>query len=177
MKQRTALHINAVRKDKQLHGYQNEVAMRVKVMPMRTIRVFGLCVGAFLMATLPIAAQGRERGGRVVVPMIRSWGWYGPFGYYNAYGPYGAYGFYRPYTVYNLNAGEVKLETNVKNAEVFINGAYAGTAGKLKTIRLRADAYNLELRAPGYASYVQKVFVIAGKTLRVHADLLPGTRP
>ena len=141
---------------------------------MRSIRVVVLFVGAFLLAALPVAAQGRWRGGRVVVPIIRPWGWYGPFGYYGVYEPYG---FYRPFTMYNGNAGEVKLDTNVKNAEVYINGALAGTAGKLKSIWLRADAYNLEIRAPGYTPFEQKVFVIAGKTIRVHADLAPGNRP
>lgn len=171
MKHTPGLCIDTVRKGKQLHGNQNMVAVRVKEVRMRKIRIFGVFVGAFLLATLPVAAQGRWRGVRVVVPMIQPWGWYGPFGYYGVYEPYG---FYHPIMVNNGNTGEVKLATNVKNAEVFINGAYAGTASKLKSIRLRADAYNLELRAPGYAPYAKKVFVVAGKTLRVHVDLLPG---
>jgi hypothetical protein len=103
--------------------------------------------------------------------MVRPWGWYG-FGY----GLYEPYGFYSPYTAYRENAGEVKLDTNVKNAEVYINGALAGTAAKLKSIWLRPDAYNLEIRAPGFTSFEQKVFVIAGKTIRLHADLKPGNR-
>jgi hypothetical protein len=47
------------------------------------------------------------------------------------------------------NAGEVKLDTNIKDAEVFINGYYAGTVGQLKTMTMRAGNYSLEIRAPG----------------------------
>ena len=37
-------------------------------------------------------------------------------------------GYYGPVTTsYYPNSGEVKLDTKVKDAEVFINGAYAGT--------------------------------------------------
>jgi hypothetical protein len=174
MKPMTEIDVNTVRKDKQLPGNQNAGAVRIKEVPMRNLRVLALFVGVLLLATLPAAAAGRWRGGIAIVPTFRPWGWYGPFGYYGVYEPYG---FYRPYTVYNGNTGEIKLNANVKNAEVYINGAFAGTADKLKSIRLRADAYNLELRAPGYASFSQKVFVVAGKTMRVHAELPAEARP
>ena len=68
-------------------------------------------------------------------------------------------------------AGEVKLDTKVKDAEVFINGAYAGTTGKLKSMWLRPNTYDLEIRAPGRAPYDERIYVVAGKTLHVHADL------
>ena len=65
----------------------------------------------------------------------------------------------------------------MKDAEVFINGAYAGTAGKLKSMWLRPDAYDLEIRAPGRTPYAERIYVVAGKTLHVHADLRVQARP
>jgi PEGA domain-containing protein len=120
-----------------------------------------LVFGAALIVTLPASAAVRFRGGFVVGPPIRPWGWYGPY--------YGPYGFYGPYAY--PNAGEVKLDTKVKDAEVFINGAYAGTAGKLKSMWMRPSTYDLEIRAPGRKPYEERIYVVAGKTLHVRPDL------
>jgi hypothetical protein len=123
-----------------------------------------LVFGAALIVTLPASAAVRFRGGFAVGPVIRPWGWYAPY--------YGPYGFSEPYGPYMYpRAGEVKLDTKVKDAEVFINGAYAGTAGKLKSMWLRPNTYDLEIRAPGRAPYEERIYVVAGKTLHVHADL------
>ena len=113
-----------------------------------------------LTSTLPASAAVGFRGGFFVGPPIRPWGWYAPY-----YGPYG----YGPY-VYP-NAGEVKLDTKEKDAEVFINGAYAGTAGKLKSMWMRPGSYELEIRARGRDPYAERIYVVAGKTLHVHPNL------
>jgi hypothetical protein len=125
--------------------------------------VAGLVFGACLAMTLPASARGYHRGGgMVVVPSFRSFGWYDPF-FYGYYGPYGVY----PYA--NPNVGEVQLKTNVKDADVFINGAFAGKAGKLKSMWLRPNAYSLEIRAPGVAPYAQRIYVVPEKTIKVEA--------
>jgi hypothetical protein len=36
---------------------------------------------------------------------------------------------------------------------------------------LRPNTYDLEIRAPGRAPYDERIYVVAGKTLHVHADL------
>jgi len=93
-----------------------------------------------------------------------------PYGMYSWYGPY--YGFY-PYGPYFAapNAGEVKLETNVKDAEVLINGYYAGTVKELKTMTMRPGNYDIEVRAPERVPFRQKIYVVAGKTMKLHPDL------
>jgi hypothetical protein len=91
-------------------------------------------------------------------------GWYGPY----AYGPY-AYGAYGAVP----NAGQVKLQTKVKDAQVFVNGSYAGTAGKLKTMWMRPGSYTVEIQAPGRARYAEKIYVIAGKKITLNPDLQP----
>ncbi len=71
------------------------------------------------------------------------------------------------------SAGEVKLKTNVKDADVFIDGALAGKAAKLKSIRLTPRAYTVEVRAPGYTAYTSQIYVLAGKTIQLQAQLAP----
>jgi len=123
--------------------------------------------GAMLTMTLPASAAIRFGGGFVVGP--HPWGW----SYWPYYGYYGSY--YGPYYGYP-NAGQIKIDTNAKNAEVYINGAYAGPAGKLKSMWFRPDTYDLEIRAPGCAPFSERVYVVAGKTVKIHADLQPESR-
>ncbi len=81
--------------------------------------------------------------------------------------PYGYYGYYYPYAY----AGQVKLDTKVKNAEVFINGAFAGTTHENKTMHLRPGTYNIEIRELGATKFNERVFVEAGRTLHLHPAL------
>jgi hypothetical protein len=115
----------------------------------------------FAVLLVPVAAQAARFG--VFVGPAFGWG-YGPY-----WGPY-PYGFYGGY-YYGPATGAVKFDTQVKNAEVFIDGAYAGTVGKLKTLHLRPGSYNIELRAPGYMQYAERIYVTPGKTLHVKPDL------
>jgi hypothetical protein len=116
-----------------------------------------MLVFAAVLMSLPASAAGR---------FIR-----GGFGY--GYGPgyWGGPGYYSSYAYGTPNAGELKLETPVKDAEVFINGAYAGTAGKLKSMYMHPGTYSVELRSPGRERFAEKVYIVAGKTLKLHADL------
>jgi hypothetical protein len=113
------------------------------------------------MAMLPMTALARGRVGVFVGPAIVPFGWYGWYGPMYPYGPY----FTTP------NAGEVKLDTHVKDAEVFIDGVYAGTVGQLKTMTMRPGVYKIEVRAPGRTPFEQRIYVLAGKTLKLRPDL------
>src|SRR5258708_25161257 len=95
------------------------------------------------------------------------WGWYNPY-----WGPY-PYGYYN----YAPETGAVKFDTSVKDAEVYIDGAYAGTVGKLKTMHLRPGSYDIEVRAPGRTQFDKKVYVAAGKTLHLNPDLRVQAQP
>ena len=112
---------------------------------------------ALMLLPLTVAARGR-------IGVFVGSG-FAPMGYYGyGYGP-----FYRPYGPYYgvPNAGQVKLDTHVKDAQVFVDGAYAGTSGKLKTMWMRPGTYTIELRAPGQAQFAEKIYVVAGKTVHV----------
>jgi hypothetical protein len=120
-----------------------------------------LFVCAALIVTLPANAAVRYvRGGFGFGPAFGPWGyWYEPY-YYGAY-PVASH----------PNAGLVKLDTKVKGAEVYVDGAFAGTAGDLKSMWLRQGAYDLEVRSPGRERYAERIYVVNGKTLHVRPEL------
>jgi len=122
---------------------------------------FLILATALVMTMAPMSASAAVRvfvGG----PAIYG-GWYGPF-----WGPYwGPYG----YRAYYPNSGEVKLDTKVKDAQVFVNGSYAGTTHENKTMHLRPGEYKLEIRENGQTPFAQKIYVAAGKTLHLHPEL------
>jgi hypothetical protein len=89
--------------------------------------------------------------------------WYGPY-----WGPYWGPAYYGGYYPY---AGQVKLDTKVRDAEVFINGAFAGTTHQNKTMHLRPGDYNIEIREAGVPKFTERVFVAPGKTLHLHPTL------
>lgn len=121
-----------------------------------------LVLAAALMTLAPFSASAAVRG-FVVVGRPYYGGWYSPFwGPY--WGPYWGYSYYP-------NSGEVKLDTKVKDAEVFINGSYAGTTHDNKTMHLRPGNYSIEIREAGQPRFDQKVYVVAGKTLHLHPEL------
>src|SRR5215471_7845537 len=120
-----------------------------------------LILAGALMTLAPITASAAVRGVVVVGRPVYYGGWYRPF-----WGPYwGPY--WGGYYVGNPNAGEVKLDTKVKDAEVFINGAYAGTTHQNKSMHLRPGNYNIEIKEAGNTQYAERVYVVAGKTLKL----------
>jgi len=124
-----------------------------------------LVLAAAVMTLAPISASAAIRGGFIVAAP----GFYG--GYYAPYwGGYWGPGYVGPYYAYP-NSGEVKLDTKVKTAQVFINGSYAGTTHENKTMRLRPGSYNIEIREGGQTPFAEKIYVAAGKTLHLHPEL------
>jgi len=124
-----------------------------------------LILAAALTMLAPMSASAAVRG--YVVVGRPYYGWYAPF-----WGPYWGYGpaYYGPYYAHP-NAGEVKLDTKVKDAQVFINGSYAGTTKQNKSMYLRQGSYNLEIRQAGRTEYAEKIYVVAGKTLKLRPEL------
>ena len=122
-----------------------------------------LMLAAAAMTLLPMSALAAPRA--VVVIGRPYYGYYGGF-YSPFWGPYwGSYYYSHP------NAGEVKIDTKVKDAQVFINGAFAGTTKQNKSMYLRPGSYNIEVRDAGRTTLSEKVYVVAGKTLKLHPEL------
>jgi len=84
------------------------------------------------------------------------WGYLYPAGYFN----------------YNDGKGEVRLFAP-KQADVYLDNAYAGKAEKLKSIWLEPGAYDLSVSDRDRASYHQRIYVLSGKSLRITARLEP----
>ena len=126
-----------------------------------------LILGAALMTLAPIGASAAVRGVVVVGRPVVYGGFYRPF-WGSYWGPY--WGPYYGYS-YAPNSGEIKLDTKVKDAQVFINGAYAGTTHENKSMHLRPGNYNIEIKENGQTQYADKVYVVAGKTLKLHPEL------
>jgi hypothetical protein len=134
----------------------------------------GSAIALLALLTLAPAASARGRGFFVrpfyyhVYPypywgLGWGWGWgIGPW-----YGPYGwGPGYYR-----YARTGEVKIETKQKGNSIYVDGGYAGVTGKLKKFRLKPGNHTIELRSPsGKKIYQERVYVIPGKTLKIHAD-------
>jgi hypothetical protein len=90
------------------------------------------------------------------------WGWNGPA--YEAYD----------------NVGAVRLEIkgpNPKNAEVFVNGGYAGVVASFdrwyQSLRLAPGTYDIKIEAKGYQSLDFKVAISPGQTIDYKAALKP----
>lgn len=112
-----------------------------------------LLLAGVLMTLVPIGASA---GVRVFVgaPVI-GYGFYGPY--------VGPFGFHAPYN----NAGTVKIDSKITDAEVFVNGSYAGTVKDNKTMHLGQGNYNIEIRHAGVTTFSESVYVTAGKTLHI----------
>ena len=129
-----------------------------------------LVLAAALMTLAPTTASAAIRGGVFVGGPRFYGGWYG--GYWGPYwGPYYWGPYWGPYSYGYPYAGEVKLDTKVKDAQVFINGAYAGTTKEDKTMHLRPGSYKIEIREGERTAFSQEVYVAAGKTIHLHPEL------
>ncbi len=117
--------------------------------------------------------------------------YYYPYGYPVGYAPFGFYpgdwvaaSFWypiaSPYSYYSADAfrygdgrGEIRLTADPKEAKVYIDGGYAGTADKLKTLWLDPGAYDLTVSAAGREDFHQRLYVLSGKSLKISAKLDP----
>jgi hypothetical protein len=107
-----------------------------------------------------------------------------PFGLY-AYAPFYSpfyddpfYGsFYYPSYAPNLNEsfgkGQVRLlePGTDKNAEVYIDEAYAGTVRSLKSMWLDPGVYDISIKGADGSSFQQRIYVLSGKTVRIKPEL------
>lgn len=117
-------------------------------------------------------------------PAYGAWGWggyygsgYGNYGGYGGYGSYGSYGTYGG--PYGWSIGGVRLKVDDRDAEVYVDGYYAGTVddfdGVWQQLRLDDGGYRIEIRKPGYETLVFDVRILPGRTItyRGHLARLP----
>jgi hypothetical protein len=129
-----------------------------------------LILAGVAMSLAPISASATEELWPQDVAFYGgpyAWGWAG--GWYSPYwGPYWG----SPYPLYSYpNAGEVKLKTEVKNAEVYIDGSYAGTTHQNHEMYLKPGSYDIKIVEAGKIRFSKRIYVVAGKTLKLYPEL------
>ena len=133
-----------------------------------------LAAVVFLGSARTTEAQGRRGYGparRVVVvggyyasPYWMYDPWYG----YDQWG----YGYPPPYRYYNMDPGaSVRLEVKPKEAEVYVDGYYAGIVddfdGVFQRLRVTPGEHEIELYLDGYKTVRQKVYLPVNDTFKI----------
>jgi len=135
------------------------------------IAVLGLSLTAPSMAAQVATRVVVARPHVVVAPrvVVRSYapsGWYG----YGYYGPVWGYPVYPAYAYVRPNTGEVKINTDMKDASLYIDGGFVGPVKKFKKVELRPGNHDIELRnATGERLFDRRVQVIVGKSVELRA--------
>jgi hypothetical protein len=116
-----------------------------------------------LLALMMLAPMASAQRGRVIFRGGVGFGGYWGPGWYG-------YPYWQPYGYYvGPPTGEVKLTAPAKDDQVFVDGAYAGQAGKLKHFNLSAGTHSIAVRDISGENTVfeTRIDVIAGKTIHV----------
>ena len=142
--------------------------------------------------------DGNYRGGAVIVnppPVYNNYYYYPrrsyPYGYgafglgyfyydpyrwypgYNGYGP----GYYGPRygSGFGFDIGELRLQVFPRNAQVFVDGYYAGTVddydGTFQALKLEAAPYQIRISAPGFEDLMFDVRINPGQKINYKGDL------
>lgn len=78
---------------------------------------------------------------------------------------------------YGYPTGELRLQVRPRDAQVFVDGAYAGTVdefdGTFQSLRLEGGEYQVELVLPGYEPLDFDVRITPGEKVTYRADLIP----
>jgi hypothetical protein len=135
----------------------------------------------------PVHAGGVYHGPVVYRPYYTAPYWYGAY-YYPYYYPwsfsvgfgapfygYPYYGYPYGYVYGYDNSAAIRLQVTPREAEVFIDGYYAGTVddfdGTFQRLRVEPGDHELEVFMPGHRSYQEHVYLQPGKTFNVKTEL------
>ncbi len=112
-------------------------------------------------------------------PGYSAYGWSGYYGnrwggyYGGGYGlGYGAYG-----GPYSYSIGGVRMKVDPKDAEVYVDGYYAGIVddfdGAWQQLRLDEGGYRIEVRKPGMETLTFDVMIQPGRTITYRGRMTP----
>jgi hypothetical protein len=106
-----------------------------------------------------------------------SFGFY--FGYPYGYGAY-PYPYPYPYAAYGYGYpayGGVRIDLPQRDAEVFVDGYYAGVVdqydGNLQQLNLEPGVHRIEVRAPGWQTLSFDVNIVPGRTVTYRTAMRP----
>ena len=148
------------------------------------LTLFTLAVIALMASATTTEAQGHGHGRVVVVggyyrpyyPYYASPYWFGDPWYGGYYPPYGYYG-WEP-------EASVRVEVTPRDAEVYVDGYYAGTVddfdGSFQRLRVEPGEHEIAIFREGFRTFRQKAYLARDNTFRIRqalAPLAPGDQP
>jgi hypothetical protein len=126
--------------------------------------------------------DGQRGGGTtVIVPGgyyggLYPWGWggFGLGGYYGYYDPW-MWGDPYPSSAYYDHDGSLKLKVSPRQAEVYVDGYFAGSVddydGIFQQLRINPGPHRIEVRLDGYETLTFDVRIEPGRTITYKGDL------
>lgn len=104
--------------------------------------------------------------------------WYGGYSRYGIYPGYGGYSGYGQGGSYrSLYQGQLHLKMKPRDAQVFVDGYYAGVVddfdGIFQRLELEAGPHRIDVRAPGYEPARFDVQIEPDRTTTYRGDLRP----
>lgn len=144
----------------------------------KLIMFVALAVVALTASASTSEAQGYHHHNRVV-GVGGYYGYPGPYGYgYPWYGAqWGPYPYPPPYGYYGWIDASVRLEVTPRDAEVYVDGYYAGTVddfdGTFQRLRVEPGQHDLEIYKDGFRPLRQKAYLSADNTFRIKQALQP----
>jgi hypothetical protein len=119
-------------------------------------------------------------GGYYSYPFYFSVGVGGGYPYYYGYYRYGYPYYYPPYPYYGYAydpIASLRLQVTPREAEVFVDGYYAGTVddfdGSFQRLHLYPGEHELEVYLTGHRSLQQRIYLQPGKTFNVRHAMEP----
>jgi hypothetical protein len=140
---------------------------------MRRSSVVALLTGVLVAgaALWPSPANAQGRRGRVIV----SGGFvYSPFFYDRFWGPYPYYG-YGAFPIGVRASGDVRVLATPKQAEVYVDGFYAGVVddfdGVLQRLHTTPGGHAITLHLEGYRTVTQNIYVTPDSTFKLQLTM------
>jgi hypothetical protein len=147
-----------------------------------------LALAAVLVAASATTTEAQSRGrrggsGRVVV--VGGGGYYASPFFYDPffYGDpwfgyqYPRYGYPPPYRYYGYEEASVRLEVTPREAEVYVDGYYAGVVddfdGTFQRLRVEPGEHEIAIYLDGHRPFRQKVYLTPDRVFKIHQALQP----
>ena len=148
------------------------------MVPSRLLAATLLVASCVAFHPVQAAAQRRGPAPRTRAVVIAGFG-YSPF-YYDTWLPYRG-GWYGPPPLYGQryydDSAALRLQVSPKNAEVFIDGYFAGTVdqfdGTFQRLRVEPGQHELVIWADGFRAFRQRLYLQPVTTFTVKATLEP----
>ncbi len=146
---------------------------------MRWKTPVGLLALAFLVvaaSATPTEAQWRHGPGGRVGPVVRLGVFWGPRFYDPFWGPFGFY--YPPYPYYYggySTTADIRVQVEPKNAEVYVDGHYAGPVNKFdglfKRLKVVPGGHEIQVYLDGYKTITDRRYFSPGQGYKIQAKM------